>query len=170
MASPSNHLATSLELLQELQRRGRIARSIQPHGDGHELLSHGLVSRLQPDVGDVRSQPTWRRIGRDDRFRCGQTLRHELLCQLMGERIAEFLERLGRQFFHEQFDEKVLSCHYFFLSPSLTRPSSLAAPSAQPIRAGPWESPGAHDFQNSFAPQRAPSCGCGQCRQPARSR
>ena len=41
----------------------------------------------------------------DHRGGAGQTLGLELVAQHSGEGIAQFLERLGRQLFHKQFDE-----------------------------------------------------------------
>ena len=91
--------AKSLQLFQ--QCRGRVARRVKSHSNRHELLPHGLVGRLEPDVSDMRRQPARRRKGRNDRVRCGQALCCQLFCQLARERITQLIERLRRQLFHK---------------------------------------------------------------------
>ena len=83
-----------------------------------------------------------------------------------GEGIAQFLERLGGQLFDKQFNEEVLRSHSCSFRP-FKQPSWASAP---PTRAAPWGSPGVRGSRSSFAPPRGPGCGCGRCRQRARSR
>ncbi|MNV75509.1 hypothetical protein D3C71_1688010 [compost metagenome] len=56
-------------------------------------------------------QTARRGIGRYHSISGGQTLGLELVGQHRGKGIAQLLKRLGGQFFHKQFDEKVLGCH-----------------------------------------------------------
>ena len=160
--------AQSRELLEQ-GGRGQ-ALSVQPHRHRHELLLHRAVFSLEPDMADVRGQATRRGVGGDARIGAGQALGLELIEQDLGKGITELFERLGRQLFNKQFNEKVLGGHGVCVSRvqawRLRRPS---ASSVQPIHAGPSGSPAAHGFRNSFAPRHARGCGCGRCRRPARS-
>ena len=94
---------------QLLEQRGRgLAVGRQAHGDGHELLRDGLVLALRQHLGDVRGQPSRRGIGRQaHRGRGQQALGLELLEQDGGKGVAELLQRLGRQLFDKQFNQKI---------------------------------------------------------------
>ena len=149
------------------QRRCRLTRRVQPHAHGHELLLHGFVGGLEPDPGDVRGQTAWRGKRGHHRFIGGQALGAQLVGQHGGKGLTQLLEHLGREFFDEQFNEKIFGCHLLGFHPALKRPFWASAP---PTRAGPWESPAARDSRNNSALPPAPDCGCGRCRPRARSR
>ncbi len=93
------------------QRRGGLAVGIQPHGHGHELLRYGLVGRLGSDGGDAHGQSARAGVGRRLDVRCGQSLRPQTRGQGAGEGLAQRGQRLGRQFFNEEFDKQVLWVH-----------------------------------------------------------
>ena len=89
-----------------------------PTLDRHQLLRHRLVGGLRGDVRHVRGQAARRGEGRQHGVGGGQALRLELVEQHAGEGIAQLLQRLGRQFLDEQFDEQVLRCVMRFRPPS----------------------------------------------------
>jgi hypothetical protein len=68
-------------------------------------LLHSLVGGLVGHGGHMGGQAAGRGERCDHRGGAGQTLGLELVAQHSGEGIAQFLERLGRQLFHKQFDE-----------------------------------------------------------------
>ena len=128
----------------------------------HQLLRDRACRRPARHVGEVRGQAARRGIGGQHRAGIGQALRHELVAQHAGKGVAELLQRLGRQFLDEEFDEQVvLECS------SLRPPSSSSGP---PTRAAPSGSPAARGSRSSSAPRCARGCGCGRCRRRARSR
>ena len=96
-------------LLQTLgeRRRGLAIRAVGDFGR-HELFRFGPVGALGQYVRDERCQPA--RRGKDaDYFRIsGCQLRFgEARCNAVAERCAEPLERFGRQFFREEFDQQI---------------------------------------------------------------
>ena len=106
------------------QRRCGLSLRIDPNDDWHQLVRHCAVASLGMHRADVRSQPTRRGIGCDDRVLTGQALRLQVRRQQLGERLAECLQRLGRELFGEQLDQQALGgCRH-----AVARtPSSLAA-------------------------------------------
>ena len=101
--------AQGLQLFQ--QGRGGIASRIQAHGHRHQLLLHGLVGTLNQHAGHVGGQAARRGKCGDHRVGRRQALGLELFGQHVGERRAQFVERLGRQLFHKQLHQQILCCH-----------------------------------------------------------
>ena len=93
------------------QRRRGVARSVQTHCHGHQLLRHRLVSGLCGHIRHVRRQTARRGKSGQHRCRRRQPLRLELRQQDAGKRLSELFQRLGRQLFHKQFDQQVFRRH-----------------------------------------------------------
>ena len=134
---------------QLLDQGGRgLAVGVQAHGDGHELLRHGLVLGLGQDFGDVGGQAARRGIGRQARFAGGQqALGLELLEQHAGKGVAQLLQRLRGQLFDKQFNKKIRCVHGLVFSRCsgvrLRRPSCPVVRRPWPARPalrrhGPW--------------------------------
>lgn len=95
------------QLLQQC-RRG-VAAGIETHRDRHQLLHNWFVRRYGKHRGDVGGQAARRGKGGDlGRSSCQPFF---LQCgkEGMGKGFAEFFQRLGRQFFNEEFNEEILS-------------------------------------------------------------
>ena len=93
------------------QRRRGVSASVQRHARRHELLAHGLVCRLGRHMGDVRRQPPRAGKGRNPGIWRSQALHLQLIAEMGGKDLAQFFQRLGRQFFHKQFNKQVLGGH-----------------------------------------------------------
>ena len=143
-----------------------LAVGVERHATGISLCDTGLVGaparprrRRAPPGGAAMAKAVSRGIG------CGQALRLAGASDSSrGERLAQLLQRLGRQLLDEQFDQQVLAC--VMLMP----PSSPAAPvtsSAQASRRHREAQPRAA-VAGSSARRCAPGCGCGRCRRRAR--
>ncbi len=87
------------------QRRGRIARRIQPYAHRHQLLRHALVRRLRRDRRHLHRQTTRRRKRRHRRPRRHQPLRLQGARQRRRKCLPQLLQRLGRQLFYKQFNQ-----------------------------------------------------------------
>ena len=89
-----------------------------------------------------------------------------LATSVVGERLAQLLQRLRRQFLADQFDEEVLGV----LRAHARLPSSFRS-GRRLRRPRPWApsgSRGARGSRGSSARRRAPGCGCGRCRRRVR--
>ena len=79
--------------------------------DWNQLLEDFRIACLRRHRRDMRGQPPGRGKRRERRPSRRQTLRLQLLEQRASECLAQFPERLGRQFFDKQLDQQVLACH-----------------------------------------------------------
>ena len=93
------------------QGGGRVARRVQAHRHGHQLLLHRFVSGLRQHAGHMGGQAAGRGKSRHQRIGSGQALGLELFGQHTREGRAQFVERLGRQLFHKQFHQQILCRH-----------------------------------------------------------
>jgi hypothetical protein len=94
-------------LLEPLRERGRRrAGSIEADLRGHQLLRLGAIGRLVGDVLDAHREAARCGVGRDRRIGGGEAAGDEARLDAVRERAAEPLERLGREFLGEEFDEQ----------------------------------------------------------------
>ena len=103
---------TGRQLLQ--QSRGGLTARVQAHGHRHELDANSALRRLGAHTLKVQAKAA----GRGE---CGQrAISNELLALERGmdqgrKAFAQLSQRLGRQFFNEQFNQQVLGLHAAFL-------------------------------------------------------
>jgi hypothetical protein len=125
---------------QLLQQRGR-GRTVGGQADGHRHQLDGLrrLGRHGQDVADVRAQPARGSEHGQRRGLAGQAGAAQALQQRGAERLAELLQRLGRQLFDEEFDEQVLGVAHaqaaFFASWAATSSAQAFGASGKPMRA-----------------------------------
>jgi hypothetical protein len=89
----------------------RLAIGSQGHGHRHQLLLHGAIGGPGNDTANLHGQTARRGEGRHRRIGSGQALRVQAGGQIPGKGLAELLQRLGRQFFDEQFNEQGVCSH-----------------------------------------------------------
>ncbi len=153
---------------QALQQRGRgLAIGVEADAHRHQLGRHRLVGGTCQHGFDMHAQTARRGEMRHGCLRIGQTLRNQTFGERGGKGLAQLLQRLGWQFFDEEFDEQIAA---LIRSALMRPPSSPGSPALHPpILAAPSGSPAARGCRDSSSPPPAPDCGCGRCRRRARS-
>ena len=115
------------------QSRGRFASSIQADTDRHQLVQHRLVGSTLRNLGNVRRQSARRSVWRHDAGIVSQTLCFERVGQYLGKGFPQFFQRLRRQFFDEQFDQKIFRTH---MRKALFNPSLRRRPGSRSLNSG----------------------------------
>jgi hypothetical protein len=97
---------------QALLQRGRgRAQGVQADAHRHQLVGNGPVGGARHHPGQMHGKPARRGKGRHDGVFRRKPLGLQGVSQGDGECLAELLQRLGRQFLDEEFDQQILRLH-----------------------------------------------------------
>ena len=91
-------------------RRG-LAVGVEADAHRHQLGRHRLVGGTSQHVFDMHTEATRRSEIRYRCIRVSQPLPCQAFGQCRGKSLTQLLQRLGRQFFDEEFDEQVFRAH-----------------------------------------------------------
>ncbi|CFL86638.1 Uncharacterised protein [Bordetella pertussis] len=141
------------------QRGGGLAVGVQADLHRHQFLGVGLLGGLGQHGRQAHRQPA-RRGERLDRAAVGQQMvARQGGAHAFGERLAQLLQGLGRQFFGKQFNQQGADIG-----------GHVRLPPRRPCGRQAWGSPVVRGSRSRPARRRATGCGCGRCRRRARSR